>query len=175
MIAAVGRRFRPAARRRQATRTASARSSTARRRQREKRLHTLWCGGRPGGSRRQAQPSRARCHKAWSMISVDQSRGRPTREGGSYWSIVAATRASVPWRTISCTAGSYLRRSSAVHAILVVLWSGSTRNGADGRCVRSERQGAQRVSFRQALSDPSTPPGEAQYDAGRGASPYSLL
>jgi len=119
MIAAVGRRFRPPARRRQATRTASARSSTARSRQRRNRLHTLWCGGKhgPTGSRRQTQPSRARCHSAPSMVTVDQSRGRPVLQGGSIVSIVAASRTSIPCRNASWMAGAYLRRSSAVHAI----------------------------------------------------------
>lgn len=58
MIAAVGRRLRTAATRRQATKTARARSSTARHRQRVNRLHTLWCGGRPEptGSRRRRGP-----------------------------------------------------------------------------------------------------------------------
>ena len=77
MIAAVGRRLRPRARRRQATRTARARSSTASSRQRRSRLHTVVKGGNVAGSRRQAQPSRARCHNAWSMIRVDQTRSRP--------------------------------------------------------------------------------------------------
>ena len=35
------------------------------------------------GRRRQVQPSRARCHKAWSRLTVDQTRGRPTLGGES--------------------------------------------------------------------------------------------
>jgi hypothetical protein len=76
------------------------------------------------------------------MIRVDQSRGRPTLDGGSILSIVAARRPSMPWRTISCTTGAYLRRSSAVHAILVVLWSGSTRYCAHGRRGRAWKKQA---------------------------------
>jgi transposase len=65
----------------------------------------------------------------------------------------------MPWRAISSTAGACPRRSSAVHAILVVLWSGSTTNGMDGRRVRSERKRTQTVSFRQALRGSFQNPG----------------
>jgi hypothetical protein len=40
------------------------------------------------------------------MIRVDQTRGRPTREGGWIVSIVAARRTSMPCRTISWIAGA---------------------------------------------------------------------
>jgi hypothetical protein len=70
------------------------------------RLQTVWCGGEPGGSRRQARSSRATCHKACSMIKVGQTRGRPTGAGGSIASIVTARRTSMPCRTISCIAGA---------------------------------------------------------------------
>src|SRR4051794_13023669 len=86
------------------------------------------------------------------MMRVDQSRGRPTLEGGSILSIMAASRTSIPWRTISCTIGAYMRRSSAVHAMIVVLWSGSTMNGVGGRGVRGKATSDQELSFRQALS-----------------------
>ena len=71
-----------------------------------KRLHTVWCGGEPGGSRRQARSSRATCRKAWSMTRVGQTRGRPAGEGGWMASIVAAKRTSMPRRTISWMAGA---------------------------------------------------------------------
>ena len=116
MIAAVGRRSRPRARRRQATRIARARSSTASSRQRRSRPQTVVKGGNPAGSRRQAQPSRARCHKAWSMIRVDHTRSRPTFGCGSSASIVRTSRTIMPCRSTSWIAGAYLRRSSAVHA-----------------------------------------------------------
>jgi hypothetical protein len=51
------------------------------------------------------------------MVSVDQSRCRPTLGCGSIASIVRASRASMPERTVSWIAGACLRRSSAVHAI----------------------------------------------------------
>ena len=71
-----------------------------------RRLHTVWCGGEPGGSRRQARSSRAMCHKARSMARVGQTRGRPTEAGGPMASIVAAKRTSMPRRAISCMAGA---------------------------------------------------------------------
>ena len=71
-----------------------------------RRLHTVWCGGEPDGSRRQARSSRATCHKAWSMTRVGQTRGRPTGEGGWMASIVAAKRTSMPRRTMSWIAGA---------------------------------------------------------------------
>jgi hypothetical protein len=58
------------------------------------------------GGRRQARSSRATCHRAWSMARVDQTRGRPTREGGWIASIVAARRTSMPRRTMSWIAGA---------------------------------------------------------------------
>jgi hypothetical protein len=85
-------------------------------------------------------------------VRVGQARGRPTRAGGSIASIVAAKRTSIPCRTISCIIGAWLRRSSAVHAIVVVLGSGSTTNGVGGRCVRKKATSDQRLGFRQALS-----------------------
>jgi hypothetical protein len=105
-IAAVGRRLRPRAKRRQATITARARSSAANRRQRCSRLQTVVGGGKVAGRRRQVHPSRARCHKAWSMIRVDQTRRRPTLGCGSSASIVCASRTIMPRRTISCIAGA---------------------------------------------------------------------
>ena len=111
--------LRSAARQRQATWTASARSSSARSRQRRSRLHTLWCGGKhgPTGSRCQTDPSRARRNSAPSMVTLDQSRGRTVLQGGSIVSIVTASRTRIPCRNTSWIAVAYLRRSSAVHAI----------------------------------------------------------
>jgi hypothetical protein len=149
MIAAVGRRLRPRARRRQATRIARARSSTASSRQRRSRLHTVVKGGNPAGSRRQAQPSRARCHKAWSTIRVDHTRSRPTLGCGSSASIVRTSRTIMPCRSTSWIAGAYLRRSSAVHAIRVIPARSGRQIGADRRGASQKDMQISMLAFEQ--------------------------
>src|SRR4051794_6898252 len=153
MIAAVGRRLRPRASRRQATRIARARSSTASSRQRRSRLQTVVKGGNAAGSRRQVQPSRARCHKAWSMISVDQTRSRPTFGCGSSASIVRTGRTIIPCRDTSWIAGAYLRRSSAVHAIRVVPAQFGRQIGAGRRGANQKSMQISMLAFEQALID----------------------
>ena len=84
---------------------------------------------------------------------VDQSRRRPTLGCGSIASIVRASRAIMPERTISWIAGAYLRRSSAVHAIRRLLG----RIGRSARMAMVASQSASFVSdlaFGQALNVP---------------------
>jgi hypothetical protein len=91
--------LRPAAGRRHATTTrSSARSSTARRRQLRRRLPRVWCGGEPGGSRRQARSSRATCDKAWSTTRVARPTlgGPPPKAGGWHRSSPPSGPACLP-------------------------------------------------------------------------------
>src|SRR3954451_17412338 len=169
MIAAVGRRFRPAARRRQATRTASARSSTARSRQRVNRLHTLWCGGRPGptgrrpptppasgggpraaAARRPRRAPGATAPRAWSR-STSPAGARSCRADRSCRSSPPAGPASpaaMPpgWPARTC-AGP--RPSTPSLASFV----GSREIGPRGRYRQSEPTPNQQLSFRQALTE----------------------
>jgi len=63
-------------------------------------------GGQGPGSSFQAEPARHSHHKACSITSVDQSRGRPVRAGGSIRSIVAARRVIALLRTTCSIAGA---------------------------------------------------------------------
>jgi hypothetical protein len=105
------------------------------------------------GNRRQVQPSRAKCHKAWSMIRVDQTRWRPILGCGSIMSIIRASRTIMPRRTISWMAGAYLRRSSAVHAICRLL--GRIDRSAQTAAAASQNSKLLNISaFEQALTLP---------------------
>jgi hypothetical protein len=97
---------RPRARRRQALRTASARSSTPSRTHRSRRLPIVCRGGQVAGSSAQAAPARHSHHSASSMLRVDHSRGRPVLAAGSIASMVLAKRTVAFARMASLMAGA---------------------------------------------------------------------